>query len=90
MSYNPEPDPDKEFPRLAALRERFISFATKRPVALALRMWLFFALFSALMLVTDGLDAFDTPGRKLILLIAMLGLVVPFIEWIRAKKAEEE
>ena len=90
MSSNPEPDFEKEFPLHASLRKRFIAFAQSRPVAFSFRIWLAVALFSALMLSVIGLEAFSTPSRKLILLIALLGWVIPFADWIRAKKMRDE
>jgi hypothetical protein len=90
MSYNPEPDFEKEFPRHAALRKRFIAFATKRPIALAFRIWLVCALFSAFMLWIGGPEAFNRPTAKLILFWGMLGWAVPFADWIRVKKAKDE
>ncbi len=90
MSYNPETDLEKEFPRQAALRKRFAAFAKDRPIALAFRIWLGLTLFSALMLTLDGLAAFDSPGRKLILLFALLGWIIPFVDWIRTRKAIDE
>ncbi|MFD0860067.1 hypothetical protein [Roseovarius aquimarinus] len=90
MSHTPEPDFDKEFPRHTAWRRRLAVFAKDRPIAFAFRIWLFCALFSVCMVWIGGADAFARPSAKLVLSAALLGWVIPFIGWIRAKKAKNE
>lgn len=88
MSHNPEPDFDKEFPRPAALRRRFLAFAKDRPIALAFRVWLFCALFSVCMAWIGGADALAKPSAKLMVFVALLGWIIPCVDWIAAKKAK--
>ena len=90
MSYNPEPDFEKEFPRHAALQKRVIAFATKRPIALAFRIWLICALFSVFMFWFGGSEWLNKPTAKIIGFWGLVGWAVPFIDWIRAKKAKNE
>ena len=86
MSYQPEPDYEKEYPRIFRWKRRIVHFIKERPVAFLLRLWLVMATVTVLKLVTKGLEGFDKLWDKPFLLYALIGWAIPFILWICIKK----
>ncbi len=85
MSYNPEPGLRKERPHIPAWLNKYIAFHNNRPVAFWIRWWLIVVLISALTFVLVGPP--DRLSSRLGLLFALVGWVIPFILWIKARKA---
>ncbi len=99
MSYQPEPDDwEEEHRRIYFLRYWFIDllfrrlfpFDKERPVAFWLRLWLTSIFFLGIIIPLAGLESLDRPSEKLVLLFAILGWIIPFVFWIKAKKAGDK
>lgn len=87
MSYQPEPDVEKEFPKIFAFKKRILTYGKVHPVRFWLCLWLFFAVPCILIFLAQGLDGFNTPRDKAALLISILGWVYPFVLFIRKNRS---
>ncbi|WP_291730056.1 hypothetical protein [Leisingera sp. F5] len=83
MSYQPEPNPEQEFPKLFALKRRLVSFKKLQPAAFWFRAWLLVTAIVLPIWLASGFEGFKKPSHKAFLAIAFAGWVYPFAVWIK-------
>ena len=89
MSYQPEPDFEKEYPRTARWRRRMFAFYRERPLAFWLRAWVAAVIYFVLLWALDAPFMEGGIVLRVFLLFSLLGWVVPFIIWIRKRKSDK-
>ncbi|MEY8802383.1 hypothetical protein AB9K35_19075 [Leisingera sp. XS_AS12] len=85
MSYQPEPDPEKEYPRLFALKHRVIAWKAQRPIAFWFWVWIVCTGATLLGFVGGSEHQMQRPSTKLFALYAALGWIYPFYLWVKAR-----
>ncbi|MFW8595627.1 hypothetical protein [Cribrihabitans neustonicus] len=88
MSYQPEPDPEKEYPRLFALKHRVIAWKAQRPIAFWFWIWLLCAGVTLLFLPVSSPQQLERPSSKGFALYTALGWIYPFCLWVKARRQQ--
>lgn len=88
MSYQPEPDPEKEYPRVFALKNRVIAWKAQHPISFWFWFWLFCAGVTLLFLPVSSPQQLERPSSKGFALYAALGWIYPFYLWVRARNKQ--
>ncbi len=90
MSHSPPPDPDTTWPGRSASVRWLRACPTRHPVLFWLALWVSFATLAGVILALKGLDGFQQPREKGLLLVAGLGWVYPFHLWIKHRRSDIE
>lgn len=85
MSYQPEPDPEKEYPRLFALKNRVTAWKAQRPASFWFWIWFICAAATLLPFAGQSGHQMQRPSTKLFALYAALGWIYPFYYWVKAR-----
>ncbi|KII14460.1 hypothetical protein OO25_13045 [Phaeobacter sp. S60] len=86
MSYQPEPDYEKECPKLFALRDRVVKWHGERPVLFWFLIWLTCSVVTLLTYAEQSAHQMQRPSFKAFTIYATLGWIHPFWIWIDARK----
>jgi hypothetical protein len=86
MSYQPGPDPERESPRLFALKHRTVAWKTERPVSFWFWAWFIVTGITLSVFALGSGYQMQRPSTKLFAAFAALGWIYPFYLWVRARK----
>ncbi|WP_058285183.1 hypothetical protein [Leisingera aquaemixtae] len=86
MSYQPEPDHEREFPKLFALKKRVLDWKANRPVSFWLWIWFLCAFVALLTYAGQSIHQMQRPSFKVFALYAAFGWVCPLWIWVKARK----